>query len=143
MLTDKDRELIALLKINARQTVSELARKLGVSRSTVQDRINRLEASGVIAGYGVRLGAEIADGGIRAFVTISVEPRRSPGVISRLKQFAEIETLHTVAGKFDLVAEVLVQAPESLDRVLDQIGAVEGVTRTESAMILSTKLSRK
>jgi DNA-binding Lrp family transcriptional regulator len=141
-LTEKDEKLLALLKLNAREPVASLARKLGVSRSTVQDRLQRLERQGVIAGYSVRL-AEQAEKGIRAYVTIEAEPRRAVDVARALQKLPQIETLHTVSGKFDLVALASAKTTEEMDRMLDQIGSIPGVTGTESAMILSTKLDRR
>ena len=105
-ITPKDEQLIALLRVDAREPVASLARKLGLSRTTVQDRLRRLEGSGIIAGYSLKLAREIDAGGMRAFVTLSVEPRRQVEVARTLAKFHQIETLHTVSGKYDLVAQV-------------------------------------
>ena len=129
-ITPKDEELIALLKVDSREPVASLARKLGLSRTTVQDRLRRLEETGVIAAYSVRLSREIDQGGMRAFVTFSVEPRRQIEVGRMLAKFPQIETLNTVSGKFDLIAQV-------------KIGQIPGITRIETSVILSTKLDRR
>jgi DNA-binding Lrp family transcriptional regulator len=142
-LTAKDDELIALLRVNAREPVASLARKLGLSRTTVQDRLRRLEQNGMIAGYSVKLAREIDRGGIRAYVTISVEPRRQIEVAKVVSRLPQVETLHTVSGKFDLIALVKTASAEDMDRLIDQIGLVAGVTQIETAVILSTKLDRR
>ena len=142
-LTQKDEELIALLKGNAREPVASLARRLGVSRTTVQDRLRRLEEAGVIAGYGVRLAEEGNRAGIRAYVEISVEPRRTHDVTRELLRLPQLETLHSVSGPFDFVAQVRTETPERMDRLLDHMGQIPGVTRTASAVILTTKLDRR
>lgn len=142
-ITPKDEELIALLKMDAREPVASLARKLGLSRTTVQDRLRRLESSGVIAGYSLKLSREMDAGGMRAFVTLSVEPRRQIDVAKTLGRFPQIETMHTVSGKFDLVAQVKTATSEDMDRLIDDIGLIPGVTRIETAVILSTKLDRR
>ena len=142
-ITSKDEQLIALLRLNAREPIASLARKLGLSRTTVQDRLRRLEQSGIIAGYAVKLGAEVRRGGIRAYVEVSTESRRTADVMRALLRLHRIDTLHTVSGKFDFVALMRAGSAEELDRLLDQIGAIPGVTRTESAVILSTKLDRQ
>ena len=85
-ITVKDEELIALLRLNAREPIASLARKLGLSRTTVQDRLRRLEQSGTIAGYAVKLGAEVRRGGIRAYVEVSTESRRTAEVMRALAQ---------------------------------------------------------
>ena len=141
--TSKDEELIALLRLNAREPIASLARKLGLSRTTVQDRLRRLEQTGTIAGYAVKLGAEMRRGGIRAYVEVSTESRKTADVMRALLRIHQIETLHTVSGKFDFVALIRAGSAEELDQLLDQIGAIARVPRTESAVILSTKLDRQ
>jgi DNA-binding Lrp family transcriptional regulator len=143
MLSDKDRDLIALLQLNAREPVASLARKLKVSRTTVQDRLRRLELNRVIEGYTLRLTDDAAVAGLKAFVTIEVEPRRTPDVIRALSKLPQVDSLYSVSGKFDLIARVGAGTSEELDGVLDKIGQVPGVTGTESAIILSTKLARR
>ena len=142
-ITPKDEELIALLKVDSREPVAALARKLGLSRTTVQDRLKRLEDSGVIAAYTIRLAREMEQGGMRAFVTFSVEPRRQIEVGRMLSKVPQIETLHTVSGKFDLIAQVRTASSEAMDRLIDDIGQIPGITRIETSVILSTKLDRR
>jgi DNA-binding Lrp family transcriptional regulator len=142
-LTPKDEELIALLRVNAREPVAALARKLGLSRTTVQDRLRRLEENGTIAGYSVRLGGERALDGIRAFITIVVEPRRQIEAAKLMMRYPQVEALHTVSGKYDLVALVKAASAEAMDKLIDELGGVPGVTRIETAVILSTKLDRR
>ena len=142
-VTAKDEELLALLKADSRQPVAALARKLGLSRTTVQDRLKRLEESGVISAYTVRLSREMEQGGIRAFVMLAVEPRRQLEVGRALARFPQIETLHTLSGKFDLIAGVKTVSSEAMDRLIDEIGQIPGVTRIETSVILSTKLDRR
>ena len=142
-ISAKDEELIALLRVDAREPVASLARKLGLSRTTVQDRLKRLEDTGIIAGYSLKLSREIDKGGIRALVTISVEPRRQIEVARLLTRFPQIETLHTVSGKYDLVAMVKTGSAEAADKLIDELGLIPGVIRTETAVILSTKLDRR
>jgi len=97
----------------------------------------------LIAGYSVRLANPVDKNGIRAYVTISVEARRLVEVGRALSKLAQIEALHTVAGKFDLMALARTPSTEDMDRMLDVVGLIPGVTRTESAIILSTKVDRR
>jgi DNA-binding Lrp family transcriptional regulator len=142
-ITAKDEELIAVLKADSREPVASLARKLGLSRTTVQDRLKRLEETGVIAGYTVRLSRDLEQGGLRAFVMLSVEPRRQVEVGRQLARFPQIETLYTLSGKFDLIAQVKAASSEAMDRLIDGIGQIPGITRIETSVILSTKLDRR
>jgi DNA-binding Lrp family transcriptional regulator len=142
-MTEKDEELLGLLKVNAREAVASLARKLGVSRTTVQDRLKRLEETGVIAGYAVKLGKAAKVPGISALVTLGVEPRQQIEVAQIIATYPQVETLHTVSGKFDLVAVVKTPTSEDMDRLIDKIGMLKGVNDIETAVILSTKLDRR
>lgn len=141
-LDEIDRRLISALQINARESVALLARKLGIARTTVTSRIARLEKTKVITGYGVRLGKQLVDGGLQAYVGITVQSRAGGNVVRRLESIAQIEQLCAVSGEFDYVAWLRSDSPEQLDRLLDQIGELEGVAKTTTSIILSGKIDR-
>ncbi|KQQ58593.1 AsnC family transcriptional regulator [Rhizobium sp. Leaf311] len=141
-ISEKDRALLSLLAENARMPVAELARKLGLSRTTVQARIERLEAEGVIAGYGIRLSDSYLSGLVRAHVLITIAPKALAGVTAALAATKEVTTLHSVSGSFDLIAILTAPSIADLDRLIDGIGALDGVERTLSSVILSTRISR-
>ena len=141
-LDETDRALLAALARNARAPASELARRLGVARSTLQARIERLERIGAIRGYTIRTG-EAAARRIRAYVLIQVEPRAAPGVAIALGRMGEVEALHTTSGRFDLAAEIGAADTERLDAALDRIAMVEGVRGMETLVQLSTKVDRR
>jgi DNA-binding Lrp family transcriptional regulator len=142
-MSTRDDELLGLLKLNAREPVAQLARKLGVSRTTVQDRLKRLEEQGVIAGYSVKLGGAANATGISAIVTVYVEPRQAALVAKAISAVPQVETLYTVSGKFDLVALVKAPTSEDMDKLLDRFSDIKGVTDIETAVILSTKVDRR
>jgi DNA-binding Lrp family transcriptional regulator len=96
----------------------------------------------VIAGYTLRLGAAAAAGTIRATVLLSVEPRATAAVLQRLKALPQVERAHSTSGRFDMALIVAAGSTEELDRALDAIGAVPGVTDSESLIHLSTKIDR-
>lgn len=142
MLNEADQLLLSLLSENARASTAELARRLGLSRSTVQSRIERLEAQGVIAGYGVRLGEGFARTIVRAEVLITSAPKLAPKVEAGLRAIRAVRTLHTVSGPYDMIAVVEAPGLGELDLLLDRIGALDGVERTQSAIVLSTRIDR-
>lgn len=137
-----DRELIALLQANARESVANLGRKLGVARTTVLARLGRLELTSVIVGYTVRLGSEAADQGVQAYVGISINPKMQRDVIRRLTRLPELRQLASVSGDFDYMA--LLRAPTTmrLDALLDEIGELEGVLRTTTSVVLALRVDR-
>lgn len=137
-----DEQLLSVLRENARLPVAEIARRLGLSRTTVQSRIERLERSGVICGYTVRTRDEIEQGHIRAHILITVKPRQTTAVITTLRAMHQVRTLHSVSGSYDLIAVAVVPAVGEMDVLTDRIGTLEGVERTTSSIILSTKFER-
>jgi DNA-binding Lrp family transcriptional regulator len=141
-IDETDRALIALLSEDARASTTALARRLGLARTTVQARIDKLESCGAIVGYTIRPGHRL-DPAIRATVLIGVEPRATASVLARLKQVHEVRAVHTTSGRFDLVAELAAQSTEALDRALDQIGEAKGVRGSESLIHLSTRIDRR
>ncbi len=141
-VTDKDRELIALLGQNARMPVATLAKKLSLSRTTVQARLERLEREGVISGYGLRLSETYLSGLIRAHVLITIAPKALAAVTASLDAIPQVTTLHSVSGTFDLIAIVAAPSISQLDQLIDEIGTIDGVERTLSSIILSTRISR-
>ncbi len=139
----RDEELIGLLRLNAREPVASLARKLGLSRSTVQDRLRRLETSGAISGYAVKLGSDTSKSGIAALITLGVEPRRQSEVGKAIAKFLQVETLYAVSGKHDFVVMIRAETAEAIDSLIDQFAVISGVTDIETSVILSTKVDRK
>ena len=142
ILDEIDRQLIALLQINARESVANLARQLGIARTTVNSRLERLENSKVIAGYGVRLGQRLIGGGLQAYVGIKVQPRAGKEVVRRMTAMGQVQQLCAVGGEFDYVAWLHSESPEQLDQLLDQIGSLDGVEKTTTSIILSSKIDR-
>ena len=142
-ITENDRRLLAILRENARTPIAEIARRLGVARTTAQTRLSRLEDLGVIQGYGVRLGEAAERGSLRAVVLVAAEPRAYAAVAAALKALPETEALYAASGRYDLLARIAAPGAAALDRVLDHLAEVEGVQDTESVILLSTKLDRR
>lgn len=141
-MDDLDTKMLALLAANARMPVATLAKRLGVARSTVQARLERLEVSGTIAGYTLRLGEAARTRRIRATVLLQIEPHATPQLLQRLKLLTEVETAHTATGRFDMILTLATTSTEALDKTLDAIGEMPGVRATESLIHLSTRIDR-
>jgi DNA-binding Lrp family transcriptional regulator len=139
--TPADEALLSLLREDARAPTAEIARRLGLSRTTVQSRIDRLEREGVIQGYTVRV-ADLEHGLIRAHIMIMVLPKRMAEVVRELRAMPEIRTLQSVSGGWDLIAVGVVRNVGEMDELTDRIGAIDGVERTTSSIVLSTKFAR-
>jgi len=137
-----DQRLLSALRENGRASTAQLARMVGRSRTSVQSRIERLEKQGVIVGYGVRLAPEHGLGAVRAHVMIKVGPKEARSVTAALRNIGQVRVLHSVSGDVDLIAEAATASVAEMDEVIDRIGALDGVERTTSSIILSTKFER-
>jgi DNA-binding Lrp family transcriptional regulator len=141
-VSNADQKLLSLLRANAREPIAALARKLGLARSTVQERLARLERSGVIAGYTLREGAAFTGRQIAAHVMISVDPKQTERIVAELRRIPELRSLSAVSGAYDLIATVAADTTARIDTVLDEIGKIKGIERTMSSIILSVKFER-
>ena len=137
-IDDLDRELLALLRQDARMPVATLAAKLKVARGTVQNRMKRLERDGVIAGYTVRVKPQAEAHRIRALMTIVVEGNRGAEVLKALRGHPNVTGLHSTNGRWDLIAELRADSLEAFDRALGNIRLIEGIASTETSLLLST-----
>lgn len=133
-----DRDLVAILRRDGRAPLSKLAEILGVSRGTVQNRIDRMMASGTLLGFTIRLRQEVDAEAIRAVMLIEVVGRSTPEVIRRLRRIPEIQQLHTTNGKWDLVAEILAGSLGEFDRVLRDVRSIDGVLNSETSLFLTS-----
>jgi DNA-binding Lrp family transcriptional regulator len=139
-----DRRLLALLQANARASAADLARQLGVARTTVLARITRLERQGVIVGYTVKLGhgKSSAEHRVQAYVGITVAPKAAALVTQRLAALPELQQLCSVSGEFDYLALLQADNTTRLDALLDEMGAIEGVLRTTTSVVLARRVDR-
>lgn len=139
MIDDLDRRLIALLRADSRATAAALAKTLKVSRGTVQNRIERLLARGVIQGFTVKTRPDVEANRVRAIMSIAVEGERSAAVVKRLKGFPEVAAVHTTNGRWDLIAELDVETLAAFSATLDAIRQIEGIAATETSLLLATQ----
>ena len=141
-ITPADELLLSQLRENARASTADIARKLGLSRTTVQNRIARLEQQGVIRGYTVRVDDELERNRIRAHILITLHPKQMPTVVRSLQGMHEVRVLYSISGGHDLIALAVTADVGEMDVLTDRIGAIDGVERTNTSIILSTKFER-
>jgi DNA-binding Lrp family transcriptional regulator len=137
-MDDIDRALIGLLRNDARASVASVAKSLGVARGTVQNRMARLAANGTIVGYTVRLKPDIEEQRMRAFMTVAVEGNQVDRVIRELRGEPAVAALYSTNGRWDIVAELRAESLEGFDRVLARIRLIQGISQTETSLLLST-----
>ena len=139
---DLDRRLLALLQANARTPAADLARQLCTARTTVLARMARMERSGMIAGYTVRLGQDVRDQGLQAFVGITVSPKAGRDVVRQLTRMPEVRQLCAVSGEFDYVLLLHAASALRMNTLLDEIGNFDGVVKTTTSVALEWKVDR-
>jgi DNA-binding Lrp family transcriptional regulator len=135
---DIDRQLIALLRENARVPIATLAKKLRVARGTVQNRLAKLEANGTVVGYTVRLRPQVEEQRIRALMSVAVEGNKAETVLKALRGDPAVGALYSTNGRWDIVAELRSDSLEAFDRVLGRIRLIEGISSSETSLLLST-----
>jgi len=134
-----DQKIINLLKNKGRESTAALARKLGLSRSTVQDRISRLEDKGIITGYTIRLNEAYNSRQITAHVLMMLNPKFAAQILQNLKKIPLIKAAYAVSGIYDMIVIVKAETTEDIDKTLDDLGRMEGIKKTTSSIVLSTK----
>lgn len=137
-MDELDRALLARLRINAREPVAALAKALKTSRGTVQNRIARMVARGIIQGFTVRTRPELEANRVRAVMCIAIEGERSGKVTKALRGFPEVERIHTTNGRWDLVVDLETDTLATFSTTLDQIRMIEGIASTETSILLAT-----
>lgn len=133
-----DQKLISLLRSNARMSVVDLSRKLHVSRTTVQNRIARLEKDKVLLGYTVKLRADIEDSPVRALMSLVTENKKEASVIRSLQGHPNVKVVHHTAGRWDLIAEIGADSLIAFNQVVGELRMVEGVSATETSLLLDS-----
>ncbi len=141
-LTTLDQSLIEILSENSRESTSELARVLGVSRATIKDHIDKLVKNGIISGFTIQFSDSYESNRIEAHVMIKSDSKKSAAIYRNIKKITEVKSLQAVNGIYDFIAIVKAESTHSLDQTLDAIGQVDGIEKTLSSIILSTKFKR-
>ena len=144
LIDDLDARLIELLVAEPRVGVLEASRRLGVARGTVQARLDRMQARGVITGYGPDIAPAAIGYGVTAFVTLEI--RQAGGhdpVAERLSAIAEVLEAHTITGAGDVLCRVVARSNADLQRVIDAIVALDGVVRTSTVIALDSPLHHR
>ncbi len=137
-LDDKDRQILDLLRADARLPLKTLAAKVGLARSTLRDRLSRLEADGTIRGY----HADIADGGpnVSAYLFVRLESTPAPGLIALLRRMPEVKSCTSLTGDIDLLVEIAAATTDRVNAVRDRISSHEAVADLTTSIVLNRNI---
>lgn len=139
MMDILDSQLIAALRRDGRASLSVLAADLKVTRATVRARMDRLQAAGDIAGFTVLTRADVAPHPVRGLMMLEIAGRGTDRIVSRLRSMVAVTAVHSTNGNWDLIAEVGTASLESFDAVLTEIRKIDGVTRSETSLLLTSR----
>lgn len=137
-LDAKDQGLLAMLRADARTSVVDLAKRLGVSRATVQNRMRRLEDDGVIIGYTIAMGSAIEVPAVRAHMCIRAESSSEAKVIESLRGNPQVTAVHHTTGRWDLIAEIQTDSLSSFNKIVGALRLIDGITATETNLLLDS-----
>ena len=140
-MTNQQR-LLRLLQENSRRTISDLAAQLNLSRATVQQMMQRLEHQGIIQGYTVKINPHYQQSQVSAYVMISIVGKKTSDIVRQLNKHPQLNMLCTISGQYDLIAKLTEETTEALDKSIDFIEQINGVEKTLSHIVLSTKVDR-
>ena len=138
-MDDLDRKLLALLRTDARLPAASLAASLNISRATVRARLDRLIAQGTIQGFTVTLKSAESSNVVRSIVMIEIAGQGDDRIVRKLMGFPQVRHLYTTNGRWDLVAELETESLEAFDEILRQIRNVEGISSTETSILLAAR----
>lgn len=138
-MDETDQRIIAALRRDARASLSDLALELGLSRTTLRNRMERMVRVGEILGFSVVTQSDVARDPVRALTMIAIEGRGTDRVVRQLTGFPELRALHATNGRWDIIAELGAASLEALDAVLSRIRRLDGVATSETSLLLSTR----
>ena len=138
-MDDLDRRIVSTLRHDARAALSDIAGRLGVSRATVRARIEKMQLEGDIVGFTVVTRGDNLDSAVRGLMMIGIEGRGADRIIRQLRGIPEVSTIHTTNGRWDLIIEIATTSLEKLDRVLAEIRRLDGISVSETNLLLATR----
>lgn len=138
-MDNTDQSLLALLRKNARASLSDLAATLGLSRATIRSRIEKMQARGDILGFTVVTGQELEQAPVRGIMLLGIEGRGADRLVHRLIGLREVRTVHSTNGRWDLIVEIGTETLEAFDTTLAEIRRMDGVMRSETSLMLKSR----
>ena len=140
-MDETDNRLISALRHDARASLSDLSIQLGLSRTTVRTRIEKLQKRGDIVGFSVVLREDTLRDPVRGLMMIAIEGRGTERILRQLQGMSAVRELHSTNGRWDVIAEIGTDTLEAFDAVLFAIRRLDGVTASETSLLLSTRKS--
>ncbi|MEJ7584924.1 MAG: Lrp/AsnC family transcriptional regulator [Acidimicrobiales bacterium] len=142
-IDELDARLLTSMAATPRAGVMELARQLGVARGTIQARLDKLQARGVVTGFGPDLHLEALGYEVLAFVTLEIAQGRLADVVDHLANIPEVIEAHSTTGPGDLHCRMVARTNEHLQQVLNEVLEVKGIVRTSTQIALTEQIGSR
>ena len=142
-IDELDAALLQELQRDARIGVLELSRRLDVARGTVQSRIDRMVAAGVILNFSASLNLDALGFHVQAYVTVDVKQGQMDSVVAALAKVDEVIEVHAVASQGDLLCSIVARSNEHMMQVLERIVTIPDIARTSTAIVLKTQIQSR
>ena len=136
-ITQTDREILKLLRHNARMSVTDIAATLTLSRVTVKARMAALQADGIIERFTIETADAVEEEMIHALSMLSLDMTQTERVVHALRRLPEVTSIHSTNGKWALVARSKTSSLAEFDQLLNRIGRVQGITDVETCLLLN------
>jgi len=131
-----DKTILKMLQDNARIAFKRIAEKVGVSEATIFVRVRKLREKGVIKRFTALVSPELLGKNLTAFVLINTDPKKLEDVLATLSRIDDVYEAYDVTGTYYAIVKIRTENREALAEIIDKIGMIEGVTRTETAIVL-------
>ena len=137
ILDSLDHELVSLLRSDGRASLAKLAEVLKVSRGTVQNRLDRLMASGTLLGFTVRVREDYDNDQVRAVMMIEIAGKSTAEIVRKLRGLPQVSSIHSTNGNWDLIADIRAGSLSEFDSVLRKVRMIDGILNSETNLLLA------
>mgnify|MGYP000324196723 FL=1 len=131
-----DKEILRMLQDDARISFKKIAEKIGVSEATIFVRVKKLRKNGVIKRFTAIVSPDLLGKNLTAFVLINTEPKNLEHVLNALSNMDDVYEVYDVTGTYYVIVKIRTENRKTLAEIIDKIGMIDGVTRTETAIVL-------
>ncbi len=137
-LDETDRKILTELQRDGRRSFKKISEDAGVSEATVFVRVKKLQEKGVLKGFRAVVDPKVVGKSLTAIVLVRANPKTFPGMLNALKKFEDVNEIYDVTGEYYSILKIRTSGTDELSKIIDQIGAVEGIAGTETIIVLRT-----
>jgi Lrp/AsnC family transcriptional regulator, regulator for asnA, asnC and gidA len=137
-LDEVDRKILRELQKDARASFKKIGEGVGVSEATVFVRVKKLQDRGVLRGFKAVVDPKAVGKSLTAIMLVRANPKSLRGMLDALRRFEDIYEIYDVTGQYYSILKIRTGGTDELSRIIDEIGAIDGVAGTETIIVLRT-----